>query len=952
MRTDVSYPGQLALGEWTLSEGTTQTPVPQITAPHLTSLEELRPPSPIINTLCELDWTFATADTAYLTHDLHPYAAKFIPQLPATLIGGLSLRGETVWDPFGGSGTTALESALRYRHAISSDANPLAQYIGRAKTTTLTREDSSSLVELRDRVLILSRSRRAIADLSPRQSAAVAGLVPPIPNIYKWFAHSAVEELALIKFLLSELSGGAKCVALCTFSKIVLRSSKQDSETRYSSREREFASGDVLRLFASELTSAATRVAQVGAWLQFRTPTFLTADLRESIVGKTGDHTIRPESVSLIVTSPPYPNAMDYHLYHRFRLYWLGYDPSALAKIEIGSHLRHQREASGIDKYLDEMRPCLSNCYEALQPGRYACFVVGDARYQGVDYSTAELLRAVAITSGFEVVASIARTLPETRRSFVPGARRAHQEDVLILRKPDRHISVSLLPLPYKPWPYEAILRSKEAAALVGPVTRRGRDGTLGVDVDAYRTDALRRLVFTHRASLNGDWQVRTWQAFIENGDLPGTRKEPKYVTHALHPYKGKFYPQLAKALFNLAALRPESLVVDPFCGSGTVLLEAKLNGLRAMGFDINPLAVEIAQAKCEVLDEDPVVVDRLLGGLSNNISRLAEQGAGAGIDVFSADTHAELRAWFPSKVISKLAACVQEVSELPAPKVRKLARVVMSSVVRDVSFQDPQDLRIRRRKVPIADAPVYEDFLSRIADTRSRLRAFAAILDRSPWRMQPAIAVHIDSRQLNSVRSELEPLGGLADAIVTSPPYATALPYVDTYRLNMLVVLGLTAEQRQGIETNTVGTREIRPADRRRTEEVIATTSAREYGSDSADRFVRRLLAENRPEDVGFRRLNMASLVHRYFLDMRAALASMDRILRPCGAAFLVVGDNQTTTGAGPVAVPTTKVIGEMAKGIGWRLEDALPITVTPENLRHTKNSISRNTVLYFRKV
>ena len=47
---------------------------------------------------------------------------------------------------------------------------------------------------------------------------------------------------------------------------------------------------------------------------------------------------------------------MDYHLYHRFRLFWLGFDPRKLAKIEIGSHLRHQKEATGFSAYLGEMK--------------------------------------------------------------------------------------------------------------------------------------------------------------------------------------------------------------------------------------------------------------------------------------------------------------------------------------------------------------------------------------------------------------------------------------------------------------------------------------------------------------------------------------------------------------------------------------------------------------------
>ena len=85
-----------------------------------------------------VEWDFATANTAYLTHGLHPYPAKFIPQIPNALIQELSSVGETVGDIFCGSGTTLLEALQLKRHAVGIDANPLATLITKAKTTPLS----------------------------------------------------------------------------------------------------------------------------------------------------------------------------------------------------------------------------------------------------------------------------------------------------------------------------------------------------------------------------------------------------------------------------------------------------------------------------------------------------------------------------------------------------------------------------------------------------------------------------------------------------------------------------------------------------------------------------------------------------------------------------------------------------------------------------------------------
>ena len=95
--------------------------------------------------LDSIHWDFANAKTGYLTHRLHPYPAKFIPQIPSALIQELSSVGETVGDIFCGSGTTLLEALRLKRNAVGIDANPLASLISKAKTTRLTTSDFEEL---------------------------------------------------------------------------------------------------------------------------------------------------------------------------------------------------------------------------------------------------------------------------------------------------------------------------------------------------------------------------------------------------------------------------------------------------------------------------------------------------------------------------------------------------------------------------------------------------------------------------------------------------------------------------------------------------------------------------------------------------------------------------------------------------------------------------------------
>ena len=80
---------------------------------------------------------YATAETHELTHGLHPYPAKMVPQIARVLIDKFSNKGETVLDPFCGSGTVLVESLISGRDGIGVEINPLAILISKAVTTPI-----------------------------------------------------------------------------------------------------------------------------------------------------------------------------------------------------------------------------------------------------------------------------------------------------------------------------------------------------------------------------------------------------------------------------------------------------------------------------------------------------------------------------------------------------------------------------------------------------------------------------------------------------------------------------------------------------------------------------------------------------------------------------------------------------------------------------------------------
>ena len=388
---------------------------------------------PALARLEAIDWDFAAAKTGYLTHNLHPYPAKFIPQIPNTLIQELSSVGDTVADVFCGSGTTLLEALQLKRHAIGIDANPLAVLISRAKTSPLTNPEFEELQTHRGACeRTLTRAASPTGDLFQDGGAFRSSGWRPAPKVCEfWFAPHVVEELAELRLLIDRLSSETlRTLCSVILSAIVVSVSKQDSDTRYVRREKAMEPGDAVRRYLGQLDAAIPAVREMSALVEDR---FLC-----QVFG--ADTLAAPPTTpfDLVVTSPPYPNAYSYHLYHRTRLIWLGHDPARFKKIEIGSHRKYSakgRNRATPETFRNEFGAIFRWLRERLKDGGYACFVIGDSTIDGVRVDNASLLAEAGAGAGFRETARIGRTIAPTRKTFNPGIGRIRTENVLILRK-------------------------------------------------------------------------------------------------------------------------------------------------------------------------------------------------------------------------------------------------------------------------------------------------------------------------------------------------------------------------------------------------------------------------------------------------------------------------------------------------------------------------------------
>ena len=153
------------------------------------------------------DWNFHSAETQPHLHALHPYPARFIPQIPRRAIEEWSKKGEVILDPFCGCGTTLLESILLERPAIGVDNNRVAHLISQAKTTPYTHDD------LRELQRFISDIPLCMLSLTTEAQANV--WIPDFKNLNAWFDESAILELGRLKTLIGELTARPKNLGTC-----------------------------------------------------------------------------------------------------------------------------------------------------------------------------------------------------------------------------------------------------------------------------------------------------------------------------------------------------------------------------------------------------------------------------------------------------------------------------------------------------------------------------------------------------------------------------------------------------------------------------------------------------------------------------------------------------------------------------------------------------------------
>ncbi|MBM0652426.1 site-specific DNA-methyltransferase [Capnocytophaga genosp. AHN8471] len=370
-----------------------------------------------------IDFNFTNADTTYLTHSLHPYPAKFPPQLPHTIIKNFAPEKATILDPFCGSGTTLVEARLLGHNAIGVDVNALSILLSKVKATPLTSREQTLIKSFLEALSTENQNWK-----HARSSSIV---VKQIEGLDHWFQHNVAQELThILNLIAQEENQNVSDFLKIVLSSIIVRVSNQESDTRFAAKNKNIPDNFTFEAFLSKAQEYLVRITEYSNKVDNNnTLELYNTDSRNLSM-------IDENSIDMIITSPPYANTYDYYLYHKFRKRWLDLDVKFAQYNEIGSRREYSSLKKPASQWTDDLVKCFKEMYRLLKPNTLAFIVIGDSVIKKELIKIDEVISNFAPNLGFQITNIISSDLAKHSRIFNPSfAQKDKKEHLIILKK-------------------------------------------------------------------------------------------------------------------------------------------------------------------------------------------------------------------------------------------------------------------------------------------------------------------------------------------------------------------------------------------------------------------------------------------------------------------------------------------------------------------------------------
>ncbi|EOX1791352.1 DNA methyltransferase [Vibrio cholerae] len=409
--------------------------------------------------------------------------------------------------------------------------------------------------------------------------------------------------------------------------------------------------------------------------------------------------------------------------------------------------------------------------------------------------------------------------------------------------------------------------------------------------------------------------------------------------THYIHSYPAKLIKHIPIFFLNSKILVPESksLVLDPFCGSGTVLLESLLAGHSAIGCDANPLARLIAKVKTTKLEAEELHKTK-----ASIILKAKRFRKIVPLNVVNVEH------WFSESTIKQLSKLYRAINEICTGKELDFFLVTFSSIVKKVSYADPNlSVPVKIKPEKYENDVVKERLKNKIKELNNVdvIGLFSSQSDKNINRVSlldsvtsndvTAEVVSGDARKITKnldCNSELLDSNSV-DFIVTSPPYAGAQKYIRSSSLS-LGWLGLCEEKSlRDYEKLNIGREHYSKS------EYVEPIR---FNLSDIDAFFDEIEKDNPLR---------AHINSNYLKEMESAISEMYRVLKNDKYCVIVIGNNEVCGRK----FETQKYIRLLAERVGFYTKLVLVDNIHSRGLMTKRNKtasvINSEWILVFKK-
>ena len=364
-------------------------------------------------------------------HKLHDYPAMLVPDLVEKIIREYASENDTIFDPFGGSGTVAVCANRLGHNAISNDINPLARFITKVKTTKL---DLFKLTRKFDAVTELLNNTENFSDAEE--------FLPQGIFFKNWYSKEVLLKLSYIKEIIdkfydTDIKDFFMLCFLQTARKCSLQRQGEFKMYKISPEKRKNYNPDPVKIFL-EILKINFEIIKKDI-LEKENAT--NKNCSTKIINFRADEGFSQEynnAVDLIITSPPYGDSattVAYEQFSRFANEWMKIEkPEKLHKKMLGGKIIKEEIAFGIPEldnaiskissvkrrhevitFYRDYKKSISNIAKTLKKGGVACFVVANRTVSGIILPTDTVTEEMLKEEGFCFIEKFEREIQRKR---------------------------------------------------------------------------------------------------------------------------------------------------------------------------------------------------------------------------------------------------------------------------------------------------------------------------------------------------------------------------------------------------------------------------------------------------------------------------------------------------------------------------------------------------------